>query len=286
MNVWMITADGMQQWKDRLAGSTPADTAPTQWAPLSRDDPAAAVQMRGAVAVLPVRGVIMRDAPAWAVKAGWAADTRLLRDQALTVAEAPEVASVLLTIDSPGGSVAGLAELGDALYALRQRKQLVAAVDGLAASAGYYIAAQAEQVWAGRMDLVGSIGTILIVYDVSRMAEEAGIQTIVIATGELKGTGVPGSELTAEQRAYLQEIVDQYFGDFKAAVGRGRTALAGPAFDAVASGRVWTGPDALRLKLIDGLATPGEVLVRMQDGLTAAGRGRMARAKAESVARQ
>lgn len=297
-NIWAITPDGLRQWRERMtgwkAGPTPNPTGhspqPTasglsvaDMMPLARDDPQAAVQLRGAVAVIPVRGVVMKDAPGWAVKAGWAADTRLLREQALIVAAAPDVESVLLVIDSPGGSVDGLAELGDALYALRQAKRLVAAVDGLAASAAYYIASQADQIVAGRMDLIGSIGTIIVAYDVSRMFDEAGIETVVISTGRLKGTGVTGSELTDDQRAYLQEVVDQFFGDFRAAVGRGRPALQGPAFDAVASGRVWTAADAQRLKLIDALGSPDEVLGRMQAELREAGRGRMARAKARAV---
>lgn len=218
---WGITADGLRDFQEKGAR---VGVSAEAWAPVSRNDPAA-IRMAGQVAVIQVRGVIMRDAPAWAVKAGYASDTRLLRDQAVIAAESPEVASVLMVIDSPGGSVAGLSELGDALYALRQRKSLVAAVDNLAASAGYYLAAQADRVFSGRMDLVGSIGTIVIAYDVSKMFTNAGIQTVVIATGALKGTGVPGSELTASQRAYLQEIVDQYFGDFKSAIGRGRPGV-------------------------------------------------------------
>lgn len=284
-SIWAITADGLRQWKDRLEIRSHTEVSVADLMPLARTDEAAAVRMAGAVAVIPVRGVVLKDAPGWAVRAGYAADTRLLREQAVTVAEAQEVAAVLLVINSPGGSVDGLAELGDAMYALRQKKQLVAAVDGLAASAAYYIAAQADQIVAGRMDLVGSIGTILVVYDFSKSFENAGVEPVVISTGTLKGTGVMGSQVTDEQRAYLQEIVDQFFADFRAAVGRGRAALAGPAFDAVATGRVWTAPEAQRLRLIDGLASPDEVLARMQHSLTAAGRGRMARAKADAVNR-
>jgi len=164
------------------------------------------------------------------------------------------VKKIILRIDSPGGSVDGLAELGDTIHEAKQHKNIIAYVDGMAASAGYYIASQADKIYAGRADIVGSIGTILVLYDYSEMFEKAGIKPIVVATGDHKGAGIPGAEITDEHKAEFQKMVNFYFDDFLNAVSRGRN-MGMPAVKDLADGRVFNAPEAKKLGLIDGIQT-------------------------------
>jgi len=189
---------------------------------------------------------------------GWASVSAARRviDQA---ARDPEVSGIMMVIDSPGGSVDGLAELGDAVFAARKVKPVIAQIDGMAASAAYYVASQATAIYSHRMDMIGSIGTYMLLYDMSKMAEQQGVEAVLIATGDYKGAGSPGTEITTEQRADFQRIVDAFFADFTAVVDRGRGAkingLAG-----LADGRVFMAAEAQASGLIDGVQTFEETI--------------------------
>ncbi len=193
--------------------------------------------------------------------------------QILRLAAADEdVKRIVLSIDSPGGSVSGLSELGDTLDRVRARKPVVSHIDGLGASAAYYIASHTDTIYAERTALVGSIGTIMVMYDYAKMFEEAGVKPVVIATGPYKGTGVMGTEITEDQQTELREIVDFYFREFAATVMKGRS-MAKKDFDELATGRVWDAPAARKMGLVDQLTT--------LDGVLAKGRSRSNRIKAE-----
>jgi signal peptide peptidase SppA len=127
---------------------------------------------------------------------------------------------------------------------------VVAQVAGMAASAAYYLAAQADKIYAGRMDLVGSIGTVLPMEDLSRLYAAAGVEMLTFATGPFKGAGWPGTEITPAQREYFQGITDAFFADFLAAVRRGRKV---EGLKAVADGRVFLAAEAKANGLIDGI---------------------------------
>lgn len=208
-------------------------------------------QKEGAVALIRIRGV-MEKLPSLFLSLFGGTSTALVRRAVEKAAADEEVEAIMLVIDSPGGSVDGLAELADAIYAARQTKPVTAQIDGMAASAGYYVASQASSIVAHRMDMVGSIGTLLLLYDYSKMFEEEGIEAVAIDTGEYKSAGVMGTEITDAQRADFQRIVDAYFADFKAMVRRGRNV---PQLDELADGRVFMAKEALKNGLIDGIQT-------------------------------
>lgn len=162
--------------------------------------------------------------------------------------------SIVLNFDSPGGTVDGLAELGDAIFEARKKKKVYSQVSGTMASAAYYAASQADRIYAGRMDMIGSIGTRLMLYDFSQYFENLGIKAIPIDTGPMKSAGATGTEITAEQQAYFQDMVNGYFDDFVAMVSRGRGM---PKADVrkVADGRMFMADDAVKNGLIDGIQT-------------------------------
>lgn len=217
--------------------------------PDQRGARAIAPRQAGRVAVVPVQGVLVREAE-YLDEVSTVALRRVLRE----LADDEGVAAVVLAIDSPGGSVAGLEELGDELARMADRKRLVAVSEGMVASAAYYLASHCHAIYARADHLIGSIGTRMLLYDVSGMFGEMGVEAVPIQTGPLKLVGALGMEITAEHRAYLQELVDDSQSRFTRRVSLGR-GLTGADLDAVLSGRVWTGQQALAMKLIDGLQT-------------------------------
>lgn len=176
------------------------------------------------------------------------------------------IEAILGRIDSPGGDTSGSVDLADLIYEARGVKPLVAQVTGMAAPAGYKLACQFDQVFAQRADTIGSIGTILPLYDYSRQFENDGIRPVPITAPKgspFKHAGMYGTEITPEQEADFQKWIDDLFGTFKDVVMRGR-AMGEAQFDAVAGGQVWLAPEAVGLGLIDGVQTIEQTLEELQ----------------------
>lgn len=200
------------------------------------------------VAVVKATGTLMKQQPSM----GGTSTIQLRRDIRLAASDS-SVSGILLAIDSPGGTVAGIADLAADIKSTRRKKPVWAHVDDLGASAAYWLASQADAVYANSPTaLVGSIGTIMTVYDMSGAAEKEGVKALVFATGPLKGAGTPGAEVTDEQRAYFQRMVDDAQHHFDAAVRSGRS-LSAAELAAVKSGEVFSATRAKELRLIDGI---------------------------------
>ncbi len=165
----------------------------------------------------------------------------------------PDVSAILIAIDSPGGSVSGTADLGTDIKAASKQKPVWAHIDDLGASAAYWCASQCDKVFANNdTALVGSIGTLAVVYDMSAAAEKEGIKALVFGTGPLKGAATPGSPVTEEQQAYFRGIVADAQKSFDAAVQKGR-GLTDRQLESVKTGGVFGATEALSRKLIDGI---------------------------------
>lgn len=179
--------------------------------------------------------------------------TIALRRQVREAAADPNVGAVLLAIDSPGGTAAGTAELAADVKAARRKKPVWAHIDDLGASAAYWVASQADAVFANQPSAwVGSIGTMMTVFDTSAMAEKEGVKPIVFKTGPLKAAGAFGTVVTEEQQAYFQRLVNATQEQFDAAVMSGR-GLSAAKLAAVRTGGVFPASEAADLKLIDGV---------------------------------
>lgn len=215
----------------------------------------------GDVAIIPLQGPMLKFAGILE-RYGFTSSRRVQWAIERAAAD-PKVEKILLWIDSPGGSVDGLAELGDAVRQAAKVKEVIAQVDGMAASAAYYAAAQATRILMGRTDMVGSIGTRLMLYDFSAAFEKAGIKAIPIDTGKYKSAGAPGTAITEDQRADFQRVVDTYFADFRGVVSRGRK-LPSFALDEIADGRVFIGREAIIRRLADGIATMDQTLAHLR----------------------
>lgn len=220
------------------------------------------IKIVGDVAIIPIRGVMMKD-PNMFMRFFGGTSTRVVQRLVEVAASDPEIATIILLIDSPGGSVNGLAELADAVFKARESKQVIAQVDGMMASAALLVGSQAHKVHAGRLDLVGSIGTVSVLHDTSALFENEGIKTIPVTTGQFKAIGEPGTEVTDEQVAEVQKIVDLFFDDFKVMVARGRK-MSMARVNAIADGRVFGGEEAMELGLVDKIQTLDVTMARLE----------------------
>lgn len=175
------------------------------------------------------------------------------RREIRNAASDPSVSAILLAIDSPGGTVAGTSDLADEIRSAGKAKPVWAHIDDLGASAAYWAASQAERITANSPTaLVGSIGTVQVVYDQSQLYEREGVKTFLFATGPLKGLGAPGTKITEEQAAHLQSVIESIQASFDAGVRKGRN-LTAAELGTVRHGGVFTATEALNVKLIDAI---------------------------------
>lgn len=198
------------------------------------------------VAVVRVVGPLMKG-QSWF---GGTSTVQTRRDIRAAAADA-SVSGILLAIDSPGGTVAGTADLAAEVKAARRKKPLWAHIDDLGASAAYWVASQADQIFANQPTAeVGNIGTVGTVVDDSKAMEAKGVKVHVFSTGPLKRVG--WGPLSDEQAAYLQAQVDGAQTHFDAAVRSGR-GLTADQMAEVRSGAIYPAARAKDLRLIDGI---------------------------------
>lgn len=219
----------------------------------ARRSPAPAVAP-GAIAVLPVYGVLsqrvgmLTDISGGTSYEGLGADFR-------QVAADPNIAAIVFDVDSPGGSVFGLQEIADAIHASRGRKPIVAVANGLAASAAYWLASQADELVVAPGGQVGSIGVIAKHDDISGMAEKAGVKRTFVTAGRFKAEGNEFQPLDDEARAEMQGKVDAYYDTFVRTVARGRSASLSDVRSNFGEGRLLLGKKAVSVGMADREAT-------------------------------
>lgn len=207
------------------------------------------------VAVIEIEGRMMKHVSSL----GDGTSTVLARRAIRSAAADPDVAAILLRIDSPGGTVAGTQDLADEVAAAAKKKPTQAFIEDACASAAYWIASQTDKIWANPTALIGSIGTYGVVQDLSQMAENEGVKVHVVRAGDFKGMGAPGTAVTSEQLAEFQRIVTEVNDHFLRGVAQGRK-MEPSAVRAIADGRVHLAKPAVGMGLIDGVKSLDEVL--------------------------
>ena len=144
----------------------------------------------------------------------------------------------------------------------RDSKPVTAQIDGVAMSAGFWLASQASQIFATQGSTLGSIGVILPLLDFSAAFEQMGVKAVPIDTGEFKHMGMMGTEITEEHQAHLQTIVDARFAEFLSAVSKGR-GMTPTAVKKLADGRLFVPADARTSGLIDGIRTVDQTIAKL-----------------------
>lgn len=220
---------------------------------------------RGKVAVIPLYGVIMPRADVFMNISG---GTSMQKLQA-TLIEADrdsKVASIVLDIASPGGSVELVPETAEVIRNLQTPTVAVANTD--AASAAYWIAAQADELVVTPSGEVGSIGVWTAHQNIAGAQQKAGLETTLISAGKYKVEGNPFGPLEEEARDAMQAKVDHYYDMFVADVARGRGTSAGDVRSGFGEGRMVTAADAVKEGMADRIATLDQIVSERSDGST------------------
>ena len=170
------------------------------------------------------------------------------------------VSQIVLDVDSPGGSVAGVIELADEIYAARSKKPIVAVANSLAASAAYWLASQAGRFYMSPGAEVGSIGVYMEHADTSKALEAAGINITLVSAGRFKTEAHPFGPLDADAKAFLQSRTDDFYRSFVGAVARGRGVPPSKVRSGMGMGRVLGADQAMSEKMVDGVMSFDEVL--------------------------
>lgn len=169
-------------------------------------------------------------------------------------AEDPYVRGIILRVDTPGGEVTASDILYNEILKFRERttKPVVTLMMGLATSGGYYVASATDHIIAHPSTITGSIGVISVFPNLKELFSKIGVEVNVIKSGELKDSGSAFRDMTAEEKALFQDIIDELYQKFLDVVLHGRdNALSLDELKALADGRIYTAQQAHKLKLID-----------------------------------
>jgi protease-4 len=181
------------------------------------------------------------------------------------LADNNQVKALIVSIDSPGGSVSGGESLHDAIGRVAAKKPVVVTMGGLAASAGYMVALPAQRIFAREATLTGSIGVLLETGEVSGLLGKIGISALVVRSGPLKDEPSLVRPTSPEGKEVLQGLVNDMYDQFLEMVVAGRH-LDIEKVRSMADGRAYTGRQALRLGLVDAIGGEREA----KDWLTSA----------------
>lgn len=205
----------------------------------------------GGVAVLPIEGVIAPKANMF-MRISGGTSTQLLQKQIESAMVDPRVRSLILAIDSPGGSVFGTPELAASIDELARIKPIVSVSDARMLSAAYWIGSAANAIYVTGLTVeVGSIGVVATHNYDARAAEG----TTEITAGKYKRIATSNAPLTAEGQQYLQDHVDHVYTVFVNAVAQHRGTDVDTVLEHMADGRVFIGQQAIDAGLVDGVST-------------------------------
>ena len=212
------------------------------------------------VGVVAITGPMLRNPDLFDRIILGACNTGELINAVAEAAARPDIEAIFLDIDSPGGSVNGTPELAQAVADASKTKYVYAFSAGQMCSAAYWVASQADAIYATPSARIGSIGVILPVVDSSAAFEQAGLKVEVFAAGKFKSAGTPGTSLTDDQREWLQSEVEETAADFHAAVlARGRKIP-----DEAMEGQTFSARKAMRFNLAGMVASRAEALSRLR----------------------
>jgi protease IV len=168
--------------------------------------------------------------------------------------DSSSVKAIVLRIDSPGGGVVPSQEIHDAVQRVRSKhkKTVVASMGTVAASGGYYIDAAADRIIANPGTLTGSIGVIMELVNLEGLLKKVGVEGVVVKSGHYKDIGSPFRKMGPDDRRILQSVMDDVHNQFIEAVAEGRS-LDVAVVRKLADGRIFTGRQAVDVKLVDEL---------------------------------
>src|SRR5581483_2447544 len=162
------------------------------------------------------------------------------------------IKAIIIHVNSPGGGVAASEEIYREVKRIRdeKHKRIVSSISTVGASGAYYVSSATNKIYANNGSVVGSIGVIAEWVNYGDLLRWVKLKPEVLTVGKFKDTGDPTREMTPEERAYMQSLIDNMYGQFVNAVAEGRHAKVDD-IKGIADGRVWTGEQSLSMHLID-----------------------------------
>jgi protease-4 len=162
------------------------------------------------------------------------------------------IRAIIIHVNSPGGGAAASEEIYREVLRIRdvKKKRIVASIETVGASGAYYVSSATNKIFADEASIVGSIGVIAEWYNYEELIKWAKLKAIVLKAGEFKDTGSPVRDMSPAERAYMQGLIDNMHGQFIDSVAKGRRMKV-EDIKPLADGKVWTGEQAMPLKLID-----------------------------------
>jgi len=220
-------------------------------------------RQEGAVGLLPLHGPIFPKANLMTELSG-ATSMEQFQQDFRALMRNDRVTSILLDVDSPGGSSFLVREMADEIREAREVKPIYAVANAMAASAAYMIASSASELYASPSAFVGSVGTYYVHTDDSELKEKIGIKETVIHEGKFKAALM--TPLTPETREHIQQMVSDTQDSFVEAVALGRYTTVEDVTANYGEGGVVTAKRALDAGMVDGVSTFDEVLASLLDG--------------------
>jgi len=202
------------------------------------------------VGVIPIKGTILGGRQSIFESVAGSED---IMYQIRAAAADPSVKAIVLRINSPGGGVAATQEIARELEKLKSTgKPLVVSMGDTAASGAYWIAAGADKIFANEGTLTGSIGVIMTLQNLEELYKKIGLDFEVFKSGPYKDIGSSSREVTPEEKEIIQGMVDEIFAEFVDVVAQGRN-LPRQEVEKLATGRIFTGKQAVEAKLVDAI---------------------------------
>jgi signal peptide peptidase SppA len=261
--LWAIRPEKLTEIVSALAFRAAGGTLSAEEIQARIGDKSAPMQSRGkAVAIVPIRGTITHRGGGMAESSGGTSTESIAAMFRQAMAD-EQVGTILFDVDSPGGTVTGVAELAAEIFAARGQKRMIAQVNGLAASAAYWLASQADEIVSIASGETGSIGVFVAHQDLSAALEKEGIKVTLIKAGKHKGEMLPFAPLSEESLAFLQGRVDDAYEQFVGDVARGRGVTPAQVRAGYGEGRVLAGKAAKAAGLVDRIAQPETTIKRL-----------------------
>jgi capsid assembly protease len=243
--LWEMRPEALASWIASLDVVEPEESSPR----LPKTD--------GGIGLITIQGVIGHRPGGGYYANTYSAE---VADWLRKMAANPSIGAIVLDIDSPGGTVAGLAEAADTINDVKAIKPVYAVANPEAASAAYHLGSQATKFFATPSGEVGSIGVWAAHVDLSEALTNAGIKVSLISAGKYKVEGNPFEPLGEVAREEIQRSVDMHYEAFLKSVARGRSTTPATVRDTFGQGRMVEAPRAKDLGMIDAIHTIGEVL--------------------------
>jgi len=176
-----------------------------------------------------------------------------LKEAFQQAASDPDVKAIVVSTDSPGGEVTASDVLYHSLRSLARQKPVVYYINSIGASGAYYTACGASWIMCSPTTFTGSIGVIISTLNYQKFFGKIGLQSLVFRSGKFKDMLNPAREMAPEEKAYVQELVTQTYRRFVQVVSSARHLPPDVLYKGVADGRILSGEDAYREKLVDSL---------------------------------